>query len=151
MPQKTDDELIAMFSELGSWFIRGEMFTSPSNLENALISAYEQSRAGVAVEAIVKVPDDEITIPRGQIERLFGTSGSLMTTARRSNRRDPCIADTGTAADKLSVFVRGACADAGFSESGRFRFLERPQLMGMDVAVTCVPTQGTSCQTERCA
>lgn len=70
----TDNELLEMLAEPGLWLVRGgnpPVLATAKNLQSALTMAFERSRVNEIVLAIVKAPNDEVSIPPHQIYRLW--------------------------------------------------------------------------------
>jgi hypothetical protein len=70
----TDNELLEMLAESGLWLVRGGaagVLCTAKNLQSALVMAFEQSTANQVVLAIVKMPNDVVSIPPRQIYRLW--------------------------------------------------------------------------------
>ena len=69
--QRTDRELEALLIEPRLWLIRGQQVQPAKNLQSAVVMAFERVRANLVVQAIVRMPADNIVILPDQIRRLW--------------------------------------------------------------------------------
>ena len=69
----SDKDLLGLLDEPGTWVVRSRpswVLARGQNLQSALVMAWEQLRANRIVQAIVRLPSDNIVIKPDQIGRL---------------------------------------------------------------------------------
>lgn len=73
--KRSDDQLLQMLDESsGLWLVRGGLtgvLISTTTLRAALHRAYEFSKEGQSPGPIVRMPDDNVSVPAEQIYRLW--------------------------------------------------------------------------------